>query len=93
MTKIHHCTQLVPCVKITTSVRTLLHFQLKHFFVVVVLDIIDMSLNHVPLHENEETTENGIHPDLAKVILCNSAMLLPRHMASVHPLYEKGNGP
>ncbi|CAM4556647.1 unnamed protein product [Leuciscus chuanchicus] len=31
-------------------------------------EIIDMSLNHVPVHENEETTENGIHPDLAKYI-------------------------
>ncbi|KAK7156957.1 hypothetical protein R3I94_006875 [Phoxinus phoxinus] len=31
-------------------------------------EIIDMSLNHVPVHENEETTENGIHPELAKYI-------------------------
>ncbi|XP_051718055.1 dedicator of cytokinesis protein 10 isoform X3 [Ctenopharyngodon idella] len=31
-------------------------------------DIMDVSLNHVPVHENEETTENGIHPELAKYI-------------------------
>ncbi|KAG1934718.1 dedicator of cytokinesis protein [Pimephales promelas] len=31
-------------------------------------EIIDMSLNHVHVHENEETTENGIHPELAKYI-------------------------
>lgn len=31
-------------------------------------EIIDMSLNHVPVPENEETTENGIHPELAKYI-------------------------
>ncbi|XP_051965596.1 dedicator of cytokinesis protein 10 isoform X3 [Xyrauchen texanus] len=31
-------------------------------------DIIDLSLNHVPVPENEEATENGIHPELAKYI-------------------------
>ncbi|XP_067221956.1 dedicator of cytokinesis protein 10 isoform X1 [Chanodichthys erythropterus] len=31
-------------------------------------EISDVSLNHVPVHENEETTENGIHPELAKYI-------------------------
>jgi len=50
-----------------TEIHHRAHFQLKRFFVVVVLEIIDMSLNHVHVHENEETTENGIHPELAKV--------------------------
>ncbi|XP_077063674.1 dedicator of cytokinesis protein 10 isoform X2 [Siphateles boraxobius] len=31
-------------------------------------EITDMPLNHVPVHENEETTENEIHPELAKYI-------------------------
>ncbi|XP_066511490.1 dedicator of cytokinesis protein 10-like isoform X2 [Hoplias malabaricus] len=31
-------------------------------------DVIDLSLNHVCLPENEETTENGINPELAKYI-------------------------
>ncbi|XP_016401327.1 dedicator of cytokinesis protein 10-like, partial [Sinocyclocheilus rhinocerous] len=31
-------------------------------------EIIDASLNHVPVQKNEETAENGIHPELAKYI-------------------------
>ncbi|XP_066508092.1 dedicator of cytokinesis protein 10-like [Hoplias malabaricus] len=31
-------------------------------------DVIDLSLNHICLPENEETTENGINPELAKYI-------------------------
>ncbi|XP_067306119.1 dedicator of cytokinesis protein 10 isoform X5 [Pseudorasbora parva] len=31
-------------------------------------EIIDTLMNHVPVQENEETTENGIHPELAKYI-------------------------
>ncbi len=31
-------------------------------------EIIDASLNDVPVQTNEETTENGIPPELAKVM-------------------------
>ncbi|KTF92288.1 hypothetical protein cypCar_00016478 [Cyprinus carpio] len=31
-------------------------------------ETIDASSNHVPVQKNEETTENGIHPELAKYI-------------------------
>lgn len=58
-------------------------------FVVVVLEIIDASLNHVPVQKNEETTENGIHPELAKVI---NACYVP-DTQPLHPLSEKGIGP
>uniref|UniRef100_A0A9J8BQN6 Dedicator of cytokinesis 10 n=1 Tax=Cyprinus carpio carpio TaxID=630221 RepID=A0A9J8BQN6_CYPCA len=33
-----------------------------------VLEITDVSSNHVPVQKHEETTENGIHPELAKYV-------------------------
>uniref|UniRef100_A0A8C1KVJ0 Dedicator of cytokinesis 10 n=1 Tax=Cyprinus carpio TaxID=7962 RepID=A0A8C1KVJ0_CYPCA len=33
-----------------------------------ILEITDVSSNHVPVQKHEETTENGIHPELAKYV-------------------------
>lgn len=53
-------------------------------------ETIDASSNHVPVQKNEETTENGIHPELAKVInACISVLLLYiLETQSLHPLSE-----
>uniref|UniRef100_A0A8C1QN84 Dedicator of cytokinesis 10 n=1 Tax=Cyprinus carpio TaxID=7962 RepID=A0A8C1QN84_CYPCA len=34
----------------------------------LILEITDVSSNHVPVQKHEETTENGIHPELAKYV-------------------------
>lgn len=36
-------------------------------------DIFDLSLNNGCVTENEETTENGINPELAKVTFSSTA--------------------
>lgn len=57
-----------------------------------------MSLNLVPVPENEEPTENEIHPDLAKVILtklCFSKIhreiLVSQISCSLHRWFQSNN--